>query len=318
MGSSLWAFLRNPFESVTKGNNLKMLAIATYTDTALFGQIANPVILAIYNVYHPIFLAYEQAYGEWFSSDESSIGITSALMGLKKQLQSTLIRQWDVDIQRHYDLKSSRYKELMPHRRKSFQKGSYQGRYSALTSLIEAIGNDAILATLKGQILAFKIDYETAMINSGVNLTNTGHFSAALEIARKAMAIALMQVYFDLGKALVGNLKRIGVYFDLHNIMNRKQTTFQVTVPPGGFKLLFVHTLKPGDKVEIKNTGKAALGFGLMQTRNKMLPNPLLITANAKAITTITGSQIINQNFRYFVVVNTSEVEGVCTVKRMW
>ncbi len=318
MAALIWAFLRNPFEIVTRGNYLKMMAIAKYTDLALHGQIANAAILAIYNVYHPLYLAFKNVYDAWFSSDEGHISSTDAVLALEKLLSGTYIRQWDAAIQQHYDVPSTRYKELLPHRRKPFQKGGHQDRLSAVTTLLEAIGTDANLAALKVTVTAFLTSYENAIEESGMDITGTEVSSAAVETQRLLMADGLMDAYASLIKTAINNLASLLGYFDVENIMNKKQTSFDVTVPRQSWKVVFVHTFKANDKMEITSHGDADLNFGVGLSRTEPFTGPPFFSITGHSQSTCMGSQVMNNGYRYFIVRNDTDQDGEFTLKRFF
>jgi len=172
--------------------------IFEFTDKALFNAIADPAILAIYNVFHPLKSTYSADYLVWETLRSSSPGNTLGVAQLLDLLSGTYIREWDLDIQAVYNIKTSQYKTLMPHRRTPFQSGKIAERVKALNVLQAAIGTDASLAAVLALINTFVGLLTTAISKQGGQIKGIDTAITALDASALAAANGLFFVYASL------------------------------------------------------------------------------------------------------------------------
>ncbi len=310
MATSKWLYSENVFKNVTKDNFIKMRIIAIYTKAVLTARQTDTGIAAILLIYAAICDAYIALYNTWIESGGEHIGSTSEVKGLFKNLSSKLARQWDIAIQMVYDIDSDDYKRLLPNRRKPFQTKKQADRQAAVSALIEAIGSDASLATLKAQIVAFSYTLDASILAHQGDMGSTEVLSDNLEHQRIGTAEGLVQVYASLMLLNLTDLKRIEPFFDLENIRQKRQTVFVEHVSAGSFKFIFIRTFKPTDTFTVENTGDANLDFGVSQTRTQPFSSPPFLSVSGHSNSTGNGTQIINGSFRFFMVVNNSGQDG--------
>ncbi len=310
MSSTNWSLTDNIFDNVTKDNFSKMRIIAPYTKAVLTARQNDPEIAQILAAYAPVSDNYVTLFDTLLESRGEHIGSTVKVRALLKQLSGNHIRKWDVAIQKVYDLGTPDYIRLLPNRRKPFQQGKQDQRDAAVAALIKAIGTDAALATLKGDIQAFYTLLKNAIKSNRGNFGTISVLSTKTEDARIVTAQAMMTVYFSLGMLNVTNLKKVDAYFDLPNIQNKRQTTYNHQIPARSFNFILLHTFKPTDTFKVVNTGDAILDFGLSQTRKEAFTTVPYFTVAAHKTATGTGSQVIKSTFRFFMVVNNTDLDG--------
>ncbi len=310
MATTGWLYSDNVFKNATKRNFMKMRIIAHYTKAVLTARQADTGIAPILLIFGSICDAYITLYNTWVESGGEHIGSTSEVNDLFKRLSSPLIRQWDIAIQMAYDIDSDDYKRLLPNRRKPFQNGKQTKRQAAVSALLEAIGTDPSLATVKSQIQSFSTTLDNAILAHQGDMGSTDILSDQLESQRIATAVGMMQVYASLLLLNLSNPKNINPFFDIENICRKRQTVFTDHIAAGSYKLIFVHVFKPTDKFTVENTGDAGLDFGLSQSRHQPFTSAPFFSVSGHSISNGTGSQVINGTYRFFMVVNNSGQDG--------
>ncbi len=310
MATSNWSSTDNVFENVTVDNYIKMRGIALFTKAVLTARQAETGIAPILAAYSPICDAYVIKYDDWVESEGEHIGSSTTLDTLFDTLSAPNARKWDNAIQDVYDLGTNDYRRLLPHRRGPFQSGNRDERQSAVNALITAIGADLALATLKGQIQAFATSLSNALLLHEGNMGATSILSDEVEAARIVTAQAMFGAFASLCLLNLTNLKNVDSYFDLPNIQHKKQTIFNLHIPAGSFRFIFIHTFKPTDTFEVENNGDANLDFGVSQTRTQPFSGPPFLSVSGHSTSTGTGTQVMNGTYRFFMVVNSSGQDG--------
>ncbi|HEY4786461.1 MAG TPA: hypothetical protein VIH57_10450, partial [Bacteroidales bacterium] len=228
-----WNFLQNQFLHASDGSYYVGMSISTYHDNALDKMKSEPVVLGLYNFYHPLHLDYKTAYSTWETQGGTQQGETLNLYQLLNLLNNTKVPRWDVKIQNQYDSKTPAYKRLLPNHRKPFQQGAQSERIQAVKSLSEAIGSDLLLADVKTDIDSFYVLLEAAYNAQKGNKSLSKNTTNNLELARQAMCAGQ---YADLG-ALMQKYSTtpevIAQYFDLQSIRRSQQVLFTGQLKPG-------------------------------------------------------------------------------------
>lgn len=194
----VWHRSVNFFTPIILDNYTAAETIIDFTDNALFEAIADPAILAIYNVFHPLKVAYSAEFLAWGVLRSGNPGNTLGVTQLLDELSSTYSREWDIDIQKIYGIKTTQYKTLMPHRRSPFQTGKIGDRLKALNILLVAIGSDASLAAVKALITTFVGLLTTAIGKQTGQIKGIDTALTVLDAAALAAADGLFFVYGSL------------------------------------------------------------------------------------------------------------------------
>ena len=281
MNEFVWNFLINTFLVATKDSYRLALRIAKYHNDNLFVDIADPNILAQYTLFHPLYQLLQHSYDLWHAKGGTQTGESVSLKLLLKELSSTKIQDWDIQIQVVHKPKTGEYKKLLPKHRNPFQSGSADERLSALNVLCTNLIGIVKLADLLAEVIAFTAIYKEALDTQQKSIITTGSFSDAVEAARIEMCECMFGNY---GRLLGFNQKTpkvIAKYFPLKYIQNTHQVVFMHIIKAGKEYNVVKHTFKPGDQLLITSYSAASFrvflgyakdedgtGKGIVQTGN--------------------------------------------------
>jgi hypothetical protein len=297
-----WSFCMNPILSATDGSNVLGKRINNWHDGALYANRTNPVILAMYNIYHPISFIYVNANADWKSKEGIQMAKTAIFTAAVTDTGSARINAWDAAIQMQRPKGSPGYLALLAHGHDPFQTGTQEEIKDAVLALSKAIGTDAALATLKGEIDAFYITLDDKDRDQKEAFTNLTDASTALEVARVEMCIAQ---YADLG-TLMSYFARtplsLKVYFDLKSIRNGRQTLFTGKVKKNYFHKIVERTLLPDAPIMLTNNGATDLQFYISDKKNGTI-GATFITITAGNSKEIVASDLGDVATLHFLIV---------------
>jgi hypothetical protein len=166
---------------------------------------------------------------------------------------------------------------LLPNGHKPFQTGTQTQRMAAVSGLIEAIGSDAALATIKAVIVAFNALLTNANTVQKGSISITRTLSDAVETARVAMCTAQ---YADLGSMInhwPDATDNIEQYYDLEAIRKGAQVFFTNTVKALKIKFIAKRTFVDTNKIKITNTGSVPLHFYLSENKTNPAPGTAIV-----------------------------------------
>jgi len=225
-----WSYTNNFFKSVLGRSIIGARAIVSAVDTKLKNGIADTDILEEYTFFHVYETDLEIKYLVWDSLKSAHSGTNLGMIQLLEQLCSTKIRAWDIFIQGKYDNTTSRYKELLPHRRTPFQSGQIAFRIKAVANLVEAIGEETTLATLKTEIGAFHTLLTTARTLQDSQIHSIDIALTALDGTISDCADALLRVFAGLLKKFYKTPSAVADYFPVELISVHAQTVFTMAL----------------------------------------------------------------------------------------
>ena len=226
MADYVWFRTVNFFTPIIQESYVGAEAIFEFTDKALFNAIADPAILAIYDVYNPLRVKFAADYLVWGTLRSGTPGKTLSITQLLDDLSSTHIREWDLDIQSVYNIKTAQYKTLLPHRRTPFQSGKIAERTKSLHILLAAIGTDASLATVKGLITTFVGLLTTAIDKQSGQIKAIDTAITNLDASALAAAEGLLFVYGSLMAKYFKTPITVNNFFDVSLLHNVPQLVF--------------------------------------------------------------------------------------------
>ncbi len=244
MATIHWSKTENFFLAILLRSKLSAKAIFDALDASLHDAMADAEILALYAIFHPLCVDFDAKYLAWSSLRSSNPGKTMSVKDLLAELSSLNIRTWDLEIQAVYAQTSSKYKELLPHRRTPFQEGKTALRLEAIANLLVAIGTDATLAAVKAEILAFQTLLVNAMATSSTQTTAIGTASANLITSIIKGAAGMMCVFGGLLKKYYLSLPTVDTFFPVAMLLKIMQTDFTVTLKTMLPKKLFKRKLE--------------------------------------------------------------------------
>jgi hypothetical protein len=229
--SESWRYSTNQFDNSTKNSKKRMKIISTDHDGKLMERQGEPGIGDLYAFYHPLHEGYINKYSDWMVMRASYKGSSLVIRNLFGELSSSRIRTWDVTIQGFYPLNTQRYVELLPNRRKPFQNGGYEQRSAAVQALVQAIGTDDNLHTLKEDVIAFRTSVDDARNAQQGKEGMVDELSLQLEARRIACAEALFRNLGDLMHIYYQDPSHIAAFFDLDNLRRTSREEEEPEVP---------------------------------------------------------------------------------------
>jgi len=302
MSTRLWIFLINVIDLATGGSFRVALRVSRIHYNALQANVADVVVLALYNVYKPFHLAYLAKYGEWKAQLGIQKGLTTALNALFVQLRFEKVNAWDVAIAIVYPKGTTRYEQLFPNGHGPFQTGSQEDRIAAIAALSLAIGADLALATVKTDVDNFYTAISNAIDTQKTSIETTKVKSNELETVRVEMCDAQ---YVDLGSLMahfVRNRIFVGTFFDLLTIRNIMQMVFEHLVKKESVHTVVERTIEATDELEIENDGVTELRFYLSDVKDGAI-GAIFITVPAGGHTTVSASDLGDVTTQHFLMV---------------
>ena len=311
-----WIYLLNPFITATNENYAAMKKISSFTFIALSTKLADPFFAALHTALQPFVGNFNKAHNKWLTEMGQQMGSSASLTQLLGQLRSEKIRDWDIAIQNVYKDGTPEYIALFPHHREPFQQGAQMKKLGAVEALETAIGNDADLAVVKADVVAFNTLLKAAYKAQKGKINTTTSNSADVEAARIALA---MELYSTLGKLMAHfkeNPEQVAIYFDLETIRNHQQKVFKGSLKGGELVLALTHTFAAGDNIKITNRGKTDLKVALLEEVNGTITT-VFVTVAANSHKTYLSTDLGNiATNRYLKILNTSATEaGAYTVE---
>ncbi|MFM2225202.1 MAG: hypothetical protein RJA07_1404 [Bacteroidota bacterium] len=300
-----WFFLINPFLVATLKSFSLASKLSTFTDTALHAHIADATILAMYNIYHPLHLAFQASYNTWDAQLAIQMSNTDALNNLLDGL-SLKFDTWEYAIRGVYAKGSSQYNALIPHGKMSFTTGSQASRLQVVNSLNSNLLGIAALAATKSDVNSTYTALLGAFNTQKDSISTTNTNSSATENQRVIICNGLYSVLGKLMDKFNGNPTLIGDYIDLEIMHNGPQTTYVGHVAPNGIKNICKRTRLVTDEIKLSNKGTTALRF-YISSNKKGIPNTVFVDLGAGNETTVTMLQLGDANTEHYIMVQNQD-----------
>ena len=238
-----WPHSQNWFIPMANRNKIGAKSIFDAFDFNLHRDITDPDILKMYNFFHPLYSIFSTANHNWSMLKSSNISSTKSVANVTDELASTKIRFWDNSIQMVYPLGSLRYVALLPHRRGIFQSGTINSRLTAINNLVDEIGSDAALATLKLDVIAYQTLLSTSMSGRKGHIISIDEAINALTLATLGAAEGMYWVHGGMEQKFYKTPTSMDIYFPIDLMTTMTQTDFTFTLtntdPHKAFKRKF-------------------------------------------------------------------------------
>jgi hypothetical protein len=259
---NLPTLLRNTFLLNTKKNFEKAYQTGEYHFDALTAHASDAFFATMLAFFGPLWIIYKNAMTAWIAAGGLQQGGTQKISDMLMDLRSDLIDRWDSLIKAALIADPDTYKGLFPNGHKPFQTGAQDKRLNAVGALIEAIGTNALLATIKAEIETW---YNAAIAAYGTkqgkkSVTKTS--SAAVEQARVELCHAMWKDLMDCNSHFYKNPELSAPYFNWEALRPGEQTSFSISVEPGQSKLLAKRTLGPNEQLKVTNATEIAAEIG--------------------------------------------------------
>lgn len=295
MGTRSWIFVINTFEVNTRGSNVKMLSIVTDTDAKLQNENADPDILELYNLLHPIYDNYRQVCINYDMIEGNYGGGTQAFEDLMDTLP-TVLRTWEGPIRAVYFEDTPEEKAIFPNKRTPFLKGTYEDRLSAIGTLAQKLST---IAPLNATYLLVSSFYTLALSTRLAQQQGEGALGQVSDLREQQRIIVAQALYGVLGGLMLKfrtSPTDIERFFDLELLRSKAkgQTTGPATV---NIMVKDANTQSPisGARVLIRNsegevelftdaTGKASFTSGDL---SETIEAEVEVSATAYAMQTV-------------------------------
>jgi hypothetical protein len=306
-----WKYLDNQFNVATRENYKKAVKLSNYHDASLnTAQATEPLLVPIYNRYHPLHITLNAKYDQWKSDEGAQEGAT---LNVKQQLEtaSGKLDVWDPQIQVLYAKSTPRYKAIFPNGRKPFNSGSINDRINAFNILSLNIGADPALAVIKGEVDATYLILDGARDAQEAAKGVLKASSQQVEVARVA---AMNMQYRDLGFVMDTYFDRLeemaDMLFDQETLRGHTQTLFTGTLDPVENEKVFTRTLLGDDELKLKSNGNATIRFYLASTPNGTNSDFVEVLANEEKTILVSAFNVPDYGtHRYLTAINQSNSE---------
>lgn len=248
-----WIFLSNTFEVQTRGSNVKMLSIATDTDAKLENENADPDILDLYNLFHPIYDNYKQVCINYDMIEGNYGGGTQAFEDLMDTMP-TVLRSWEGPIRAVYFEDTPEEKAIFPKKRTPFLQGTYEDRLSAIGTLSQKLST---IPALNATYLNVSSFYTMALSTRLAQQQDEGALGQVSDLREQERILVAQALYGVLGglmlkfRAMPTDIER---FFDLELLRSKGAGQVSGPVTING-TVLEAGTLTPviGARVVIRN-----------------------------------------------------------------
>ena len=264
-----WIYTTNPIDKACDRSFINALQMSNYHDSALASVKTDTFFTGLYGTYHPIHVAFKNAYDNWKTQGGNQQGETLNLKQLLQLLSHNKIQTWDIKIQNIYPQSTPQYKRLLPNHRAPFQNGLQTERIHAVQSLSKAIGADTALAAVKADIDNFYTQLDTVHVNQKSTLVTTKSQSSALDTARVAMCNAQYANLGALIQRFAASPEKIEQYFDQKALRHATQVLFTGNLKANIIHTIVKHTFSETDEIYLSNTGVAPLEFYLAENKSE-------------------------------------------------
>ena len=256
-----WSFLSNPFQTATNGSFIKAMLISTTLDAALNAAKADAQILVLYNVYHPIHLAYKAAYDAWYLQNSTQISGTATMQALIDGLTNN-VNQWDAKVQVLFPKNTPAYKGFFPNGHTPFLQGSQIERIAAVGALDAALALVVPVPAVHADVDSYYNQLEAALLAHDGQMSTTATKSVTLEAQRLLMCTGQYVALGGLMQKYSTTPATIGKFFNLTIIMSRAQKTFVGSgLAPQKDVVICQRTLAPDDIILLINSGHVPIRF---------------------------------------------------------
>jgi hypothetical protein len=196
MATQPWHYASNQFDRTTF-DNYKLMSILSPDHTArLEAENSDPDIMALWNAYKPLDLAFATAYASWIAAKGFYKGSTASVDQLLATLSSTKIKQWDAQVQGVFLEGTPDYIAIFPSGRAPFQEGAKDQRINEVQSLGIRLNVYPALAATETDVNNFYATLLSARNTQQTKEMGVSTGSGDVETARINSAV---QMYFTLG-----------------------------------------------------------------------------------------------------------------------
>ena len=296
----------NFFESSTKKSYIKMARISTYMDQNLQeAGITDPVILALYTIFHPQHEAFMLLFTKW----RGTAGVQHGKVFTKDELLDLLVHtnlaKWDLETQKVYEPGTAEYETIWQEGHKPMTVGTIDDRIANILVLADLLALYPSLAALHTTVAAFHVQILAAegqvAGKKGVRKGSSGN----VETGRVLNATNMHKMFGSLLHLYSDNDVEMGRYVDVEEIQSKASDNPIVkTILKALTDKVASRTLLATDHFTITNDGTVALKFYLL--KNLGDTPGVFVTVLPGQTLTFLASALGDITFRYIMCQNDS------------
>ena len=300
-----WSYFTNPFLNCSKKSFKRAVKLSTYTDSQLYSRRTDAFYGPIYTAYHPLHVLLLAAYNTWKAQGNVQISSTFTVKQLIRQLSSTKIALWDLQIQNVYPKGSAEYILLMAHGRKPYQTGAALERINTVAQLIQNLTGIAALSSTLTDVTTFWNNISTAeTAQSG----NKGNKKSNSTLLTTAIGNAMTEMFSILGSCTAHFATDPSVcspIFDMATIRNQQQAVYMGSLAIAAYQMIAERTFEDTDSIDAYNTGLVSIGYYLAANKTDGPTGYTVVTVLAGITETIDIGQFTNDTANNFLCVVT-------------
>ena len=291
-----------------------MVLLSRDTHDKLLRRSSTPAILALYNMYLPLYTAFNQTYTQmqsnWGMYQAATLNNENLFLELRRKA-----KRWEAMVLVQYDDQSAEYLSLFPSNKMPFHSGPYDMRLEVLSTLEISLGNYPALAAVLAEVSAFKTNIESTRTKQQGYEQNDRQLRLNLEHSRIELAIALHRVLGGLLQLYAHDPAQIETFFELQYLQSptpKQNPDNPARIVQGNSRSTVSNTaLSQGTLFQLDNVGNVTLGFFVSNDENAATPADLsTLPPGETQVYTLEELSDGNPNPRYLMVVNMQNEQG--------
>ena len=320
----LYRYFNNPFDAVTRNSYKRMNLLATdHRDKLLRVAVAGTPFAMLYNDH------LKAPYEAFVAANVKVIGLVGRYARRTRQMEQALtalrsdkIELWDIQVQIVYRRGTPEYNQLFPDLRTPFQTGAYDSRILMLLALSNSLGDFPALAAVKADVDAFTSSLQQIRTEQQGYEGELSESRTTLEETRKALAIAMHQVFSYLMFMYAQNTDKVADFYELKYLRSTgsdsnsgeesSDTTISKKISGNQTLNLWQGTLSNDNIILFKNTGNTVLIVYTAPAPDS--PQPITaVTIAPNEEMELFASELSDSQAAVFTVHNTENKEGAFT-----
>lgn len=302
-----WKYTDNQLLIVTKNSYRKALKLSYHHNASLnLLKSAYPVLVALYERYHPLHLKFVNEFVEWSSNKDFKKSKTKNIRDLLGTTYEK-IYYWDLAIQGIFPAKSNEYKGIFARGKSIFLEGSIQERIGAYNTLAKNLSIYSSLNAVRDEVL---VAYEVLNTARQTQLGSKGQVKSKIDDVKIAYINAMNMQYRNIGicmDAFWNQPAIIRSLFDVDTLHGHKQMEFTKSLGPQKADHIFMRTLLADDQLLLKNNGNAEIWFYYSNKKKGKNSTPVVIPPLIEQIVEISAFNVPEYGtYRNLTAINNS------------
>jgi hypothetical protein len=275
----------NHHENVSRGSQKFANHLINYCYNKLLASDTDPQIAAIIAVYVVYVNNWNAAYAGWHDALNFQMSTTAEMEIWDENLIKTKAPEWAGKIWGVYPQGTPKATALLPHGRHALITGTPIDKASGINTLIDGIGADAALATVKSDLQLFVSDYTEAYQKQQAAIKALKEKSKDQEQLRLLTTGALLFCEGSLIAKFWQNSEKVDLFFDISSMRMRHEKAqpdepILISLLPDEIKLIDLdYTFEDIWEVTNAKSKDACVFFGNTSTITEIPANKTVILA---------------------------------------